>query len=89
MRARVGDWIVVKSRTVGAAEQRCRVVEARSPDGAPPYVVRWVQDDHVSTFFPGADAQVLTPDELAAVDERQRKRLQAVQKEITGARRKS
>ncbi|NKQ51805.1 DUF1918 domain-containing protein [Amycolatopsis sp. K13G38] len=83
MRARVGDWIVVKSRTVGAAEQRGRVMEVASPEGAPPYVVRWVHDDHVSIFFPGADAQVLTPEEVAAADERQRTRFQAVQREIS------
>ncbi|GAA4659319.1 MULTISPECIES: DUF1918 domain-containing protein [Amycolatopsis] len=89
MRARTGDWIVVKSRTVGAAEQRGRIVEVTAPDGAPPYVVHWVHDDHVSTFFPGADAQVLTPDELAAAEERQRRRFLAVQQEIFRTRRAS
>jgi len=89
MRARAGDWIVVKSRTVGTAEQRGRIVEVESPDGAPPYVVHWVKDGHTSTFFPGADAQVRTPEELADADERERKRFQAIQQEIVGSRRTS
>ncbi|MTD54598.1 DUF1918 domain-containing protein [Amycolatopsis pithecellobii] len=88
MRAHAGDWIVVKSRTVGGAEQRGRIMEVGSPEGAPPYVVHWMQDDRVSTFFPGTDAQVLTPDELAAAEARQRIRFQAIQHEIVGSRRK-
>jgi hypothetical protein len=77
MRAQAGDWIVVKSRVIDLPEQRGRINQVRGAGGAPPYVVRWLADDHVSVFFPGPDAIVLTPDELAAVDERERARYAA------------
>jgi hypothetical protein len=77
MRAHAGDWIVVKSRAIDLPEQRGRIMEVRGAEGAPPFVVRWLADDHVSVFFPGPDAIVLTPDELAAVDERERARYAA------------
>jgi len=70
---------VVKSRKTGTPEQRGLILEARSADGSPPYVVRWLADDHVSTYFPGSDAIVLTPDEVAAADELERARFAAVQ----------
>lgn len=84
MRAHPGDWIVIKSRTTGRPEQRGRIIEVRSAEGLPPYVVRWLADDHVSVFFPGSDAIVLTPAEVAAADERDRARFAAVQHTITG-----
>lgn len=73
---------MVKSRTTGTPEQRGLIVEVRSADGSPPYVVRWLGDDHLSTFFPGSDAIVLTPDEVAAADERERARFAAVQEAL-------
>lgn len=60
MHAQPGDWLVVKGPRVDAPEQRGRILEVRSADGAPPYVVRWTADDHVSTVFPGPDAIVVT-----------------------------
>lgn len=86
MRAKAGDWLVVKGCSVDMPEQRGRILEVRSDDGRPPYVVRWLSDDHVSTVFPGADAIVLTEAELVAEDERHRARFDAVQKEISGKR---
>ena len=86
MRAYPGDGIVIKSRTMGMPEQRGRIMEVRSADGSPPYVVRWLADDHLSVFFPGTDAIVLTPGELAAADERERARFTAVRQAITHLR---
>jgi hypothetical protein len=36
-----------------------QVVEVPHADGSPPYMVRWVDDDHVSLVFPSSDATVL------------------------------
>jgi len=82
MRAHSGDWLVIKGPVVGKPDQRGQIIEVRDPDGAPPYVVRWPQDDHVSTVFPGPDAVIVTEAEQHAADEAERDRLAAVQKAI-------
>ncbi|WP_027945537.1 DUF1918 domain-containing protein [Amycolatopsis taiwanensis] len=84
MRAHPGDWIVIKSRSTGKPEQRGRIIEVRSADGSPPYVVHWLTDDRVSFFFPGSDAIGVTPEELAAADARERDRFTTMQRAITG-----
>jgi len=85
MRAHEGDWLVVKGVTVGVPEQRGRIIEVRSADGSPPYVVRWLSDDHVSTFFPGPDSIVLTQEEIEDADEHAQARFAVMQGAI-GAR---
>lgn len=82
MRAQRGDWLVIKGSTVGKPDQRGLIIEARSSDGTPPYVVHWLQDDHVSTVFPGPDAVIVTEAEQNAADEAERARLAAVQEAI-------
>ena len=82
MHAQPGDWLVVKGPRVDASEQRGRILEVRSADGTPPYVVRWTADDHVSTVFPGPDAVVLTTAEEQVAEERARTRLDRVQQLI-------
>lgn len=58
MHANVGDRIVIKGHRVGEPDRDCEVLEARGPDGGPPYVVRWGEDGHEALFFPGSDASV-------------------------------
>ncbi|WP_436697793.1 DUF1918 domain-containing protein [Nocardioides sp. BYT-33-1] len=58
MQARVGDRLVVESRTDSAHRREAEVLEVRGADGAPPYLVRW-EDGHESLAFPGPDAHVL------------------------------
>lgn len=58
MRAQVGDWIVVENLHLGDHRRRGRITGVERPDGAPPYVVRWLEDDHESIFFPGPEAHV-------------------------------
>ncbi|GAB3147496.1 DUF1918 domain-containing protein [Amycolatopsis stemonae] len=82
MLAQPGDWLVVKGPWVDAPEQRGRILEVRSADGSPPYVVRWTADDHVSTVFPGPDAIVLTAEEEQAEEHRARGRFDRVRQEI-------
>lgn len=59
MKAAVGDRIVVHSAHVDQPSRAGQVVEVRSPDGAPPYLVRW-DDGHEALVFPGPDAVVET-----------------------------
>jgi hypothetical protein len=82
MKANVGDWLVMKGLTIGHPEQRGLIVEVHSEDGSPPYVVRWLDSDHLVTVFPGPDAIVVTAAEQEAADERAIRRIEAVQSGI-------
>jgi len=82
MKAKVGDWLVLKGATVDRPDQRGLIIEVHSSDGAPPYVVRWLENDHVATVFPGPDAVVVTAEEQKAADKRAQHRFGAVQSAI-------
>ena len=82
MKARVGDWLVIKGAAVDRPDQRGLITEVHSSDGAPPYVVRWLDNDHLGTVFPGPDAVVVTAEEQKAADKRARRRFGAVQSAI-------
>jgi hypothetical protein len=71
MKAKVGDWLVIKGTTVTQPDQRGLITEVRSADGSPPYVVQWASD-HVATVFPGPDALVVSPQEMEVADARHR-----------------
>jgi hypothetical protein len=75
MKAKVGDWLVIKGTTVERSDQRGVITEVRSADGSPPYTVRWLTTGHMATVFPGADAVVVTAAEQEAADKRARARL--------------
>ena len=79
MKAKVGDWLVVKGTTVQQPDQRGVITEVHSADGSPPYVVRWLTTDTEATVFPGVDALVVTAAEQEAADERARIRAASVQ----------
>ena len=83
MKARVGDWLVIKGTTVDKADQRGLITEVRSSDGSPPYVVRWLADDHVAIVFPGPDSLIVSPEEQEAADQRARARIRDMQSTIT------
>ena len=72
MKAKVGDFLVIKGTTVEMSDQRGVITEVRSADGAPPYVVRWLSTDHIATVYPGSDAIVVTASEQQAADARTR-----------------
>jgi len=82
MKAKVGDWLVMKGVTVGQVEQRGLITEVHSTDGSPPFMVRWLDSDHVAMVFPGPDAIVVTAAEQAAADERTMRRIESVQSGI-------
>ncbi|HZC69396.1 MAG TPA: DUF1918 domain-containing protein [Jatrophihabitans sp.] len=57
MRANPGDVLVVEGQVVGQHARQGTILEVRSPDGSPPYLVRW-EDGHEALTFPGPDAHV-------------------------------
>ena len=59
VQARTGEWLVVHGRVTDAPERVGQIVEVPHPDGSPPYVVRWVGEDHTCVVFPGPDAGVV------------------------------
>lgn len=82
MKAKVGDWLVVKGAAVDRPDHRGLITEVHSSDGSPPYVVRWLENDHEATVFPGPDAIVVTAEEQLAADNRAQQRFGAVQSVI-------
>ncbi len=58
MRAQAGDRIRITGHHVGEHVRSGHVVEARGPDGTPPWVVRWDDSEHDCLFFPGPDAAI-------------------------------
>ena len=58
MKAHVGDQLVVRATHLGEAVRDAEILEVRGPDGAPPYLVRWSDNDHEALVFPGPDAVV-------------------------------
>lgn len=68
MQAKVGDLLVIKGTHVEQHDQRGVITEVRSADGSPPYVVRWLNSDHVTTVYPGPDAIVVPAAEQEADD---------------------
>ena len=60
MKARVGDFLVVKGTTTERHDQHAEIIAVRSEDGSPPYVVRWLVTGHEAMLYPGSDAVVVT-----------------------------
>ena len=58
MRAAVGDHIVVPGHRVGDHGRGAVILAVEGEDGGPPYFVRWDDDGHEGTFFPGSDTLV-------------------------------
>jgi hypothetical protein len=54
MDARPGDRIIVQAPHY----RLCEVIEARGPDGSPPFLVRWDDDGGEALFFPGPQAVI-------------------------------
>lgn len=86
MYAKPGDWLIVEIVGTDQAVRRARIEEVSSPDGAPPYRVRWLDTDREGLVFPGVDAHVMTQDELAALDVRMADRADVVQRRIVAQR---
>lgn len=61
MKARLGDRLILEGTHVGDRRRVGVIIELRHPDGTPPYVVRWLDDDHEGLVFPGSDARIEEP----------------------------
>lgn len=62
MHAEIGDWIVVEALHLDGPRRRGQIVGLEHPDGTPPYVVRWTEDDRETVFFPGPEAHLAPAD---------------------------
>jgi hypothetical protein len=58
MKAKVGDRLVIDGTNLGEPRRVGVVTEVNHADGSPPYMVRWLTDDHESLVFPGPTARV-------------------------------
>ncbi|GAB3440410.1 DUF1918 domain-containing protein [Streptomonospora sediminis] len=60
MRARIGDHIVVEGPRDDMHRRTGVVTEVRGRQGAPPYQVRWIDEDSAteSLIYPGPDAHI-------------------------------
>jgi Domain of unknown function (DUF1918) len=67
LRAKNGDRLVVRGHRVGESQKTAEIIEVLGDDGAPPYVVRWIDDGRVTRIYPGSDAYVhrLSPTRLS------------------------
>jgi hypothetical protein len=59
MKAKVGDKLVVVGHHVGEHGREAEILEVHGTDGAPPYLVRWTEDQHQALVFPGSDASIV------------------------------
>ncbi|CAN5851641.1 DUF1918 domain-containing protein [soil metagenome] len=75
MKANIGDWLVMKGLTIDTPDKRGLITDIRNDDGSPPYVVHWLDSDHVATVFPGSDAIIVTAAEQHAADEETNRRI--------------
>ena len=71
MKAKAGDWLVIKGTHVDQADQRGVIIEVHGADGAPPYVVRWLSSGNVATVIPGPDAVVVNTDKASQMSHEQ------------------
>ncbi|MDT4936186.1 MAG: hypothetical protein QOK11_4078 [Pseudonocardiales bacterium] len=60
MHAQPGDVLIVEGQIVGQQARRATILEIRSSDGSPPYLVRW-EDGHEALTYPGPDAHIAHP----------------------------
>jgi uncharacterized protein DUF1918 len=86
MYAKPGDWLIVEITGTDNTARRAHVLEVNSPDGTPPYRVRWLDTDRESLVFPGDDTHVMTQDQLTAHDARMAGRAAALQRHVAQRR---
>lgn len=82
MHARPGDWLVIEQASIDHEARRGLIEEVRSPDGAPPYFVRWLDTGHEALVFPGPDAHIVSAEEFHLAGTRASARTARIQHEI-------
>jgi hypothetical protein len=60
MHAKPGDVLIVEGQKAEVHQRHATVLEVHSPDGSPPYLVRW-EDGHEGLVYPGPDARIAQP----------------------------
>jgi hypothetical protein len=58
MIAHLGDRLVLNSTPLGDTRRVGVITGVRQDDGAPPYVVRWLEDGRTTMIFPDDEAHV-------------------------------
>ena len=58
LRASPGDRLIVRRHHLDEHDRDGEILAVLGEDGSPPFTVRWEDDGHVSTLFPGSDATV-------------------------------
>ena len=58
MKAQTGDRLLLAGTHVGDRQRVGVVIEVRGADGAPPYLVRWLDNGHETLCFPGPDGRI-------------------------------
>ncbi len=81
MQAHPGDWLVVHGHTDGAQTRKGEIISTHA-DGAPPYSVRWLDNEHESVVFPGPDAQVVPAHDQTVLNRAQTELISKVQADI-------
>jgi len=65
VRAKPGDRIVIAPTNLNGVVRDGEVLEAKGPNGSPPYRVRW-SDGHEAIIYPGVGATIHEADESTA-----------------------
>jgi hypothetical protein len=86
MYAKPGDWLIVEIAGTDHGVRRAKILEVGSPDGTPPFKVRWLDTDREALVFPGVDSYVMTREQIAAFDARMAERVDGVQRHILARR---
>lgn len=60
LKARPGDWLVIRPERLGEPEREAEILEVLGPDDGPPFHVRWSDSGDETLHFPGSDAKVET-----------------------------
>jgi len=58
LRASPGDRLVVRGHHLHEPERDAEILDVLGEDGAPPYMVCWSDDGHVSRVYPSSDIYV-------------------------------
>lgn len=58
LRAEVGDTLIIEVRGPAGIPRVGEIVAVTSPDGSPPYRVRWLAGEYESVISPGPGARV-------------------------------
>lgn len=86
MHAKPGDWLIVEIAGTDQSARRARIEEVGSPDGGPPFTVRWLDTGHEGLVFPGPDAHVMTQEDVDDLDARMAERPDGYQRRVASRR---